>query len=121
MFPSAANPGHIYEIDIPDPVPTGLNVIDPIFEIGTYNANPVAAHSYHHAGDQNFLLGIIDPVTFAHELAQIVKYPPSSGAIAHSPTPSLALQAIVRAARDAEILVCGTIPAKLFVNRFDVY
>ena len=121
MKPTPISPGHVYEIDIPDPSPTGIGVIDPISLISSANSNPLSHHSYYHDGDQSFLLGVVDPIRFRAQLAQIVKTPPGSGATPRSANLTHDLEAIVRAARDSEVLVTGNIPSTLFVNRYNVY
>jgi hypothetical protein len=71
-FPSAANPAYVYEVDIPDPPPTGMTVIDPIAAVAANNSNPLSSLSYHHDGDMAFLLGVVDPSSMgAHRAAPI--------------------------------------------------
>lgn len=111
----------MYEIDIPDPPPYGLRVIDPLAEIASNNVNPLISPSYHHDGGPNFLLGVVDPVSHRSFLTAPVVTPPGMGGIARSPNLSLELEAMVFALRDAEILVVGQLPRALVINRFDVH
>jgi len=119
--PSATSPGFVYEIEINDPPPAGLTLVDPICEIGSANVNPGLRHTYHHDGDQSLLLGIADPIGMAHHLGQMTIDPPNSGRTPRHPTISIEMEAMVRALRDAEVLVAGNIPTICFVHRHDVY
>lgn len=120
--PTQRRPAYVYQLDIPDPSPVPLLVKDPIHEIAAANSNPLAPKSYHHDGDMTFVLGVVDPVTLGAHLTVPVRVPRGLTATAGvQPTLSIELEAMVRALRDAEILVVGIIPASLFVNRFDVY
>lgn len=104
IFPTRATPAYVYAIDIPDPPPTGMAVIDPVIEVARH-LNPLASPSYHHDGDMNFLLGVVDPNGMAAFLNNPVLSPAGS-----TPTPrpanlTIELETIVRALRDAEVLV----------------
>jgi hypothetical protein len=112
--------GHVYVIEITDPPPAGVVLLDPVGEIALAHRNPATQHSYHHDGDKNFLLGIVDGVTMRHHLTSYVKEPPGSGATVRFPRLSDALEAMVRGLRDAEVIVLGNLPASCFIQRFDV-
>src|SRR5262249_3596062 len=56
---SDASPGYVYEIEVPDD--TICKLIDPVVEIAKDLPMPYAKISYHHDGDPNFLLGVVDP------------------------------------------------------------
>jgi len=119
--PTPANPAHVWEIEIDDPPPSGVTVLDPMAEIVTSLPSPLAQFTYQHDGDQNFLLGVVDPPGLglnAH-LHRLVRLPPG---VDGPRTPNLSdeLQALVRALRDSEILVIGTIPQSCFRHRHDV-
>jgi hypothetical protein len=120
-LPTPGTPAHVYEVDIPDPPPHGLNVIDPLAEIASNNANPLRAPSYHHDGGPSFLLGVVDPVSHRSFLRAPVVNPPGMAGISRPPNLSLELEAMVFALRDAEVLVVGQLPRALVINRFDVH
>jgi hypothetical protein len=115
----ASHPGYVYEIEIPDDKVCRL--IDPVKAIATELPNPWTTPSYQHDGSQRFLLGIVDPVTMRHHLREHCVSPPGSSATLRSPNLSAELETLVRALRDAEVLVFGNIPASMVRNRFDVY
>ena|SRR5262249_25767506 len=118
-IPTSSNPAHVYEIDISDPPPTGVLVVDPVNVIATQNQNPLASPSYHHDGNQSFLVGVVNPA--AHPSASSVVFPPGLGGTRRSPTLTIELEAMVRALRDAEVLVVGNLPQTCVINRYDVY
>ncbi len=60
--------GHVYEIELSDPLPPGLSVIDPVAEVIHQLGNPLAHFSYHHDGDNEFLLGAVSPTTMRAQL-----------------------------------------------------
>jgi hypothetical protein len=119
--PTRATPAYIWEIEIDDPPPLGVTVVDPVLEIAKILPSPLAHFSYQHDGDQNFLLGIVDPpnLGLSMHLHTRVREPPGQYG-ARTPNLSSELQALVRALRDAEVLVIGTIPQSCFRNRHDV-
>ena len=103
-----AEPAYIYEIELDDPLPVGVVLLDPVREV----VNSVPAPTgmpYQHDGSPDFLLGIVDPVGQQHFLDQVRPHP--AGAVSRPANLSLELTTIVRASRDAEIIVVGAIPA----------
>src|SRR6516162_8720378 len=84
-FPTVANPAYVYEVDIPDPPPPGVTVLDPVIEVAAQNANPLISISYHHDGDMNFLLGVADPVGMGAHLTAPAKQPGGSGGTRRAP------------------------------------
>jgi hypothetical protein len=119
--PTAANPAFVYEIDIPDPAPGGMRVIDPVIEVASGNNNPLASLSYHHDGNMDFLLGVVDPTGMVHHLGAHIRTP-----LGAMPTPrpanlSIELETFVRALRDAEVLVVGAIPNTHVLIQHPVY
>ena len=80
ILPTSTNPAFVYEIDIPDPPPTGMTVIDPVAAVAAAYSNPLMSLTYHHDGDSKFLLGVIDPVKMAAERWAPVRVPPGSTA-----------------------------------------
>ncbi len=119
--PTASNPGHVYEIELFDPLPRGLTVVDPTCEVSTSTGNHWLSVAYHHDGDQEFLLGLVDPSSMASMLVKPARNPPGSGRTPRAPGVPIELEALVRALRDSEVLVTGNIPRSCFVNRYDVY
>ena len=120
-FPTAANPAYVYEVDIPDPPPPGVTVLDPVIEVAAQNANPLISISYHHDGDMNFLLGVANPIGMGAHLTAPAKQPGGSGGTRRAPNLTIELETFVRALRDAEVLVLGPVPAARVINRHDVY
>jgi hypothetical protein len=119
-WPNVSNPAYVYEIEIGSDLPH-LNVIDPIREIVFAMPHPVSGNSYHHDGQQSFILGIVDPIGMAAHLRTAVLHPPPNQGTPRPPNISLALETLVRVLRDAEIIAYGAVPANCVTNRFDVY
>ena len=116
----SSNPGYVYEVELDDPLPAGLQVLDPIQTIAEVLNSPLSTPSYHHDGDQGFVLGVIDPLNNRHLLTAPIRTP-LPGATARPANLSEHLETLLRALRDAEILAVGNIPANRVVNRYDVY
>jgi hypothetical protein len=114
-----SNPGYVYEIELADPLPTGLQILDPIQEIAHALDSPLTTPTYHHDGDQSFVLGVIDPINNPHLLAAPI-YTPLTGATSRSANLSEHLETLLRVLRDAEILAVGNIPAVCVVDRHEV-
>ena len=114
------NPAYVYEVEIPQPLPQGLQLIDPVQEILRASPEPPASASYHHDGDQEFLHGIISP-SMSHYLERQVKHPPPYTGTPRTPNLTIELETLVRALRDAEVLALGTIPSNCVVNRYRVW
>ena len=97
-------------------------VLDPVTEIVRSFPSPLSQFSYQHDGDQNFLLGVVDPPNLGlnmHLHARVRE--PAGQPGARTPNLSDELRALIRALRDSEVLVIGTIPQSCFRNRYDVY
>lgn len=120
---TAVNPAYVYEVEINDPAPPGLSLLDPVNEISTALSDPLNGCPYHHDGLPQFLLGVVDPSRMRHHLRQLPPCPPLAGAATRSHPASLSdeLKTLVNALRDAELLALGTIPAPLVTNRFNVF
>jgi hypothetical protein len=118
-FPTSAVPAYVYELDITDPPPPGVTVLDPVSQVAAQHTNPLIQISYHHDGDMNFLLGVVDPITMAAHLSAPVKQP-GGGGTPRQPNLSIELETFVRALRDAEVLVVGAVPASCVINRYVV-
>jgi hypothetical protein len=121
IAPTATNPAFVYEIDIPNPQPTGMTVIDPVAAVAAANSDPVISLSYHHNGNSQFLLGVVDPVNMAAERMARIRVPPGSTATPGSANLTLALETFVRALRDAEVLVLNFIPNNHVIYRHPAY
>jgi hypothetical protein len=118
-FPKKSNPAHVYVIDIPDPVPSGIRLVDPILDIAASAKGPSHALPYHHDGNQNFLLGVVSPVAFATYRNAITRRP-GPWATPRPANLSVELEAMTRVLRDAEVLVVGHIQASCITHRYDV-
>ena len=72
-------------------------------------------------GVPDFLIGVLNPGSMGHFLNQLAMQPPTSEGTPRTPNLTIELETLVRALRDAEILVHGIIPAACVKNSFDVY
>jgi hypothetical protein len=93
-FPTSANPDFVYEVDIPDPPPRGVTVVDPVIEVAAQNANPLISISYHHDGDMNFLLGVANPIGMSAHLTAPAKQPGGSGGAPRAPKLTIELETL---------------------------
>lgn len=120
--PTANNPAYVHEIEIHEPLPQGLNILDPVKEIAQTLPIPIdLGPPYQHDGFPDFLLGIVEPRSMGHYLEQHSMQPPSSEGTPRPPNLSIELESLVRTLRDAEILAYGNIPAICVKNCFEVY
>jgi hypothetical protein len=115
-FPTSSKPAHVYVIDIPDGVPSGITIVDPVAEIVRAAGNPTSPLPYHHDGGPDFLLGVVSPVAFATYRYAHTKRP-GSWATPRAANLSLELEVLTRVLRDAEVLVLGGIPASWITHR----
>jgi len=115
-----SNPGYVYEIELADPLPAALKILDPVQEIARVLNAPLADPTYHHDGDQSFVLGVIDPASNNHLRSASIRTP-LPGATPRSANLSEQLETLLRVLRDAEILAVGNIPMTCVVNRHDVW
>lgn len=120
-YPTLNNPAYVYEIEMPDPLPDEMTILDPVKEIAKILLPPAMGPPYQHDGSQEFLLGVVDPRNMGHFLVQQATQPPSNGGTPRPPNLTLELETLVRALRDAELLAYSSIPANCVQNRFDVY
>jgi len=111
IFPTLGMPAYVFEVDIPDPIPVGITLIDPVKEVSATLPSPVTALSYFHDGDKDFILGVASPTLLATHLVAPIRQPPGSGGASRSANLTIELETLIRALRDAEVLVLGTIPA----------
>ena len=114
-----SDPAFVYELDIPDPPPEPTRIVYPVFELASAANNPSNGLTYHHDGDMNFLLGVVDPGQMQPFLAAPSRQP-GGGAIPRPANLEPCLEAMVRALRDAEVLVIGGIPARSVIQRHSV-
>ena len=114
---TAANPAYVYELRIDDPLPAGLQLIDPIQELSTALPGPLQNPFYQHYGFPTFLLGVVDPRGQGHHLTALRPQPPPGGATPRTPNLTAELETLVRTLRDAEILAIGNIPASCVIQR----
>lgn len=119
--PTKKTPAYVYEIEIKEPLPSGLEVIDPTYSILSEIAvDPLKGLPYQHDGHQDFLIGVIQPRTMAKCLHKEISHPPPGGAVPRNANLSPELETIVRVLRDSELLVSGTIPSKCVIKKYDV-
>ncbi len=116
---TTAQPSYVYVINIDNPPPPGIVVKDPICEIADSVRNPLVSPSYHHDGDKTFILGVVNPVAMYRYLTNPAPQPP--GQMPKVPNLTRELLTLVRALRDAEVLVHGSIPAACVVDRHDIF
>ena len=108
------NPGFVYEVEINDPLPPGMVLFDPVKVVAEAVPSPLAAVPYQHDGRQDFLLSVVLPGTPAKPYISL-----QGGATPRQPNLSIEVESLVRALRDAEILV-NIVPRMCVVNRIDV-
>jgi hypothetical protein len=114
------SPGYVYEIEINDPLPSGLQLLDPLKDVAAAAPAPLAPISYQHDGLPEFLLGVVEPNKYGHFLSMPSLQPPPGGGTLRPPNLTIQLETLVRVLRDAEILAVGNIPATLIRSRFEV-
>ena len=120
--PTPEDPAYVHEIEIQEPLPIGLQLLDPIKEVAQMLPSPTSSGPpYQHDGLPDFLLGVVDPGRMGDFLTQYAMQPPSSEGTPRPANLTIELETLVRALRDAEILAHGIIPATCVKNSFDVY
>ena len=119
--PAQSNPAYVYEVEIDEPLPLGLQLLDPVQTIAAAMPSPSHRISYQHDGLPSFLLGVIDPMGMEDFLKLPPPQPPPGGGTPRPPNLTRELEALVRALRDAEILAVGNIPAACVRHRFPVW
>lgn len=117
-YASVSSPGFVHEIEIEDD--RLVRVLDPVQEIAAMLPAAWIEPNYQHDGDQSFLLGIVDPTNMADARQQQCLFPPGSQATPRSPTLSIQLESLVRALRDAEVLIQGNAPVSCFRKTYSV-
>ena len=120
--PTPEDPAYVHEIEIQEPLPPGLHLLDPVKEVAQMLPSPTnPGPPYQHDGLPEFLLGVVEPGRMGNFLTQYAKQPPSSEGTPRPPNLTIELETLVRALRDAEILAHGNIPITCVKNRFEVY
>lgn len=121
-IPTPSDPAYVHEIEIQEPLPPGLHLLDPVKEVANMLPDPTSpGPPYQHDGLPDFLIGIVDPGNMGHFLRQSSLQLPRSEGTQRSPNLTIELETLVRALRDSEILAHGAIPATCVRNSFDVY
>jgi hypothetical protein len=121
VIATATNPGYVYEVRIDPPLPRGLRLIDPIKAVSSRLPSPMSMVGYQHSGPQRFLIGVVSPRKHRRFLTTPCVAPPYGAASVAVPSAATdALNTLVWALRDAEILAVGTIPNGHVTNRFSV-
>ena len=117
--------GCVYEIEIDIPLPSGLELLDPVREVAMSLPNPIDIDSeeeysfYQHNGLPTFLLGVVSPSDMGHFQVGRQPQPPGPG-VPGPPNLTPQLTALVNALRDAEMLLYKHVPPSCVQNRFEV-
>jgi len=114
----SATPGFIYEIELNDPLPLGATLLDPVKELAAAVLSPlvlVGSNPYQHDGYPDLLVGLVG-TRRSRLIHRVIKQPP--GNPPRSAYISPALETFVRALRDAEMLVFGSIPASCIKQKY---
>lgn len=109
------DPGFVYEIEINDPLPPGMELFDPVKVVADAAPLPLAAVPYQHDGQSDFLISVIEATISAKPCLL-----PQGGATPRQPNLSIYVETLVRALRDAEILA-NVVPKVCVVNRIEVW
>jgi hypothetical protein len=119
-FATATNPGYVYEVEIDEMpgAPKNVQVIDPVKVIAASLPDPPTSIPYQHDGYPGILLGIVLPRLMARFAHAGLIGPPGTGP--GLPSFTRQLDALVRALRDAELLVENYIPKDCVIDRHDV-
>ena len=119
--PTPAAPAYVYVVDVPDPLPAGVAIYDPVEYVASRNRNPVTQPSYHHNGGSKFLLAVVDPSAHGALLTTPPVRPPGMhGGAPAGPILTEQLETMVNALRDAEALIVGSVPRAWIIERFDI-
>ncbi len=124
-MPEIDKPAYVYEIEIDNPLPSGLKPLDPVQEVALSLQAPIDADFqeeslfYQHNGLPTFLLGVVDPITMLHLQVGRQPQPPGPGEPC-APNLTPLLKTLVNTLRDAEILFYGTVPSDCVKSRYDV-
>jgi len=120
-LPRAGQPAYVYRIVIDEHDGHETKLVDPVITIAAQLQSPYDWKSYHHDGEQSFLLGIVDPTGHKEEMAREALFPPGELPTPRPPQLHAELEALVRALRDAEVLALGRIAKAQVKERWEVY
>lgn len=115
--PPLADDGLVYEIEIDDA--SAVRLLDPVKLVAAELPEPYQT-AYQHDGAPEFLLGVVAPKHFRRFLRQSYGQPPGGLGTERPPGLSIQVETLVRALRDAEILVYGSIPASCVKARIPI-
>lgn len=116
-IPTRRNRAVVYEITLDDPLPPGVALYDPVQQV--LSASKLTApNSYQHDGGQDFILGVVNETRFGNYLQQLRVTP--AGPDVTSPILTRELKTVVRALRDAEVLMTGIAPISN-IQRWEVH
>lgn len=121
LYPTKENPAYVYQIELNDPLPEDLILVDPVKKISAMTPDPLTGIFYQHDGLPDFLLGVVSPIRMGDYLKTPYIQPPPSAGTVRTPNLTPHLETLVRALRDSEILVRGIIPPENIQNRFLVF
>jgi hypothetical protein len=113
---SPRNPGTIFEIELNDPLPPGLKLIDPVKRVAELAPEPLISPCYQHDGYPDVLLALVAPAGRKRILQRSIAQPP--GNPSRPANISRHLETLVRSLRDAEVLAFGSIPAGCIATRY---
>jgi len=115
--PTRVAPAYVYVIDVPNPMPAGITMCDPVEYVASRNNNPSASPSYHHNGGRRFLLALVEPILHQTLLTTPPVRPPGmTGGAPVGPRVTPELETMVCALRDAEALVIGGVPHQWVIH-----
>lgn len=118
--PTASDPSFICEVELSDPLPANVRLIDPVQEVAAMLPPPHQSLTYQHNGPQGVLSALLDGDR-VRILGQPCPVPPGTSGVPMPPYLSRELQTLAFALRDAEIIAIGSIPASRIRARYDVY
>ena len=110
--------GWVYEIQIDLPM-SNIEIIDPVKAIASQLPDAFAP-PYQYDGFPDFLHGVVSPLEYRQQLERHYPQPPPAQGTSRPANLTIELETLVRALRDAELLVLGPIPARCVTNRFKV-
>jgi hypothetical protein len=118
--PTITEPSYVYEVELINPPPDGLRLLDPVREVASVAPSPLDLLGYQHDGTPDFILGVVNPLRMSRYLTEKCQQPPPAGGAPRAPNLTIELETLVRALRDAEILAVGTIPAHCIRSRIEL-
>ncbi len=118
--PTSSNPAIVWEIELVDPLPANIRLIDPVREVAINAPDALASVPYQHDGLPNCIIGLIDlsQLALLHTPSPM---PPGANPPAPVPIITKQLKTLIFALRDSEILALGTLPAACIRTRHEVF